>query len=617
LLLRGQAYKQAGDSQQAISTWETVLKQFADQPEAADALFALGETQPQRQEEFWNQVIAKFPSHPRAVEIAQARLRSRPNDAEMLLLIARNGLYVPEIKTVLNRLSSEFADKLTPADWEAIGFGHWEKLEYEKAARAYARASKIALNRFRVARGLQLGSKRQEAISAYQQFVQEFPKASETPIAYLRLARLSEIPPQTLKYLDQSIQAAIPQKLRDRIAEALADKIAIFDKDGNGTAAATARKELFGNYSDTEAAAAQRWLQAQQFAKQSQWEAARQKALDLAKANPNSLLAPRALFWAGQWAAKQRNNSAQQEMFTQLWQRYPESFYTWRAASLSKWEVGTFTTVQSFQPDIMTDQVARLTLPAGSEATKELYRVGLNQFAWERWQWEFKNRVKPTPDEQLTDGLLRLGIGEYLDGIFMLENLRQRAQQEPDFQERFTQLQRQPGYWYALYPLPYLKPVEKWSAPYDLNPLLVMALMRQESRFQPQIRSVAGAVGLMQIMPETGVWIGDQTGEKKYSLDNPDDNIKFGTWYLDHTHDLYQGNSLYALASYNAGPGNLDDWLKRFNNEDPDTFIESIPFDETQNYVKRVMENYWNYLRLYNPDTIAHLKQYQSALPGQ
>jgi soluble lytic murein transglycosylase len=153
--------------------------------------------------------------------------------------------------------------------------------------------------------------------------------------------------------------------------------------------------------------------------------------------------------------------------------------------------------------------------------------------------------------------------------------------------------------------------VQRWSGKNDLNALLVLALMRQESRFQSKIRSVVGAVGLMQVMPETGAEIARQIGVQQYSLENVEDNIRFGTWYLDHTHELYQGNTLYALASYNAGPGNLDSWLQRFPTQDQDIFIESIPFDETQNYVKKVMENYWNYLRLYNSETMTHLQQYQ------
>jgi soluble lytic murein transglycosylase len=125
--------------------------------------------------------------------------------------------------------------------------------------------------------------------------------------------------------------------------------------------------------------------------------------------------------------------------------------------------------------------------------------------------------------------------------------------------------------------------------------------MRQESRFEPRIKSVVGATGLMQLMPETAAEVAAQVKLQKYQLENPDDNIRLGTWYLNSTHQTYQGNSMLAIASYNAGPGSVSQWLQTLNIQDADVFVETIPFDETQGYVKSVLENYWNYTRLYSP----------------
>ncbi|HEY9642045.1 MAG TPA: tail length tape measure protein, partial [Coleofasciculaceae cyanobacterium] len=71
-------------------------------------------------------------------------------------------------------------------------------------------------------------------------------------------------------------------------------------------------------------------------------------------------------------------------------------------------------------------------------------------------------------------------------------------------------------------------------------------------------------------------------------------------------------NSLFAVASYNAGPGSVADWISKYGFSDPDTFIEQIPFPETKGYVESVFGNYWNYLRLYNPDISRKLVQYSS-----
>jgi soluble lytic murein transglycosylase len=84
---------------------------------------------------------------------------------------------------------------------------------------------------------------------------------------------------------------------------------------------------------------------------------------------------------------------------------------------------------------------------------------------------------------------------------------------------------------------------------------------------------------------------------------------------LDFTHQEYNNNSLLAVASYNAGPGNVSSWIKKYGFSDPDAFVELIPFPETKGYVESVFENYWNYLRLYNPDIAQLVEQHSAARP--
>ena len=125
--------------------------------------------------------------------------------------------------------------------------------------------------------------------------------------------------------------------------------------------------------------------------------------------------------------------------------------------------------------------------------------------------------------------------------------------------------------------------------------------MRKESTFDPQIDSAVGAVGLMQIVPPTAEWVAEQINLDDYSLTKPEDNVKIGSWYLSHNHHRYDNSSLLAVASYNAGTGNVNQWIERYNVADSDRFVAQIPFEETQDYVEGVFGNYWNYLRLYNP----------------
>lgn len=84
---------------------------------------------------------------------------------------------------------------------------------------------------------------------------------------------------------------------------------------------------------------------------------------------------------------------------------------------------------------------------------------------------------------------------------------------------------------------------------------------------------------------------------------------------MDYTHQQYNNNSLLAIASYNAGPGNVSRWLRTIGKTDPDEFVENIPFNETKNYVRQVFGNYWNYLRLYNPEISAKVAKYSATHP--
>lgn len=589
LVLQAQAYTQANQPEAAQATWQKLLAEFPQEPEAATALIALNKA---------DQALAQFPQVPAVVELAQKSLQQNPNQLPLMRLIARYGLYLPNYLNTLDRLTQDYSKQLTPDDWAAIGFGYWEKLSYKKAGLAYLNAPKTPFNRYRAGRALQLGNEKDQAIRIYQQVVQDFPKTKEAGLAWLRLGRLSQNNTQALTSFQNAITTASQANHPTIAADALLDRAGLLDQLGNTAQAAQARETLLTIYASTPAAAQLRWQQAQRDAQAKNLEEARTWAKSLLKNNPDSELAPTAAFWLGRWAKDERERNQDWQI---LIQTYPSSYYTWRALSLMGKPVGDFTTVRAQNPSVDLSRRQILPLTTGSDTLKTLYEIGQANQAWSRWQWEFRNRVEPTASEQLTDGLVRLGVGDYLDGIFMLENLQQRARTEPETAKFFKPIQADPAYWYALYPLPYWNQVQAWSQKRQVNPLLVIALIRQESRFEVGIQSVVGATGLMQVMPETAAWIAPQINLKTYRLDNVDDSLNLGTWYFAHTHDLHDQNTLLALASYNAGPGNVEDWLKRFGYQDPDRFIEQIPFPETYGYVKSIFGNYWNYLRLYSP----------------
>jgi soluble lytic murein transglycosylase len=138
---------------------------------------------------------------------------------------------------------------------------------------------------------------------------------------------------------------------------------------------------------------------------------------------------------------------------------------------------------------------------------------------------------------------------------------------------------------------------------YEVDPALLLAIMRQESLFEQSAESIAGARGLMQVMPTTGEYVVDRG---QFEIDyNPDQlwlpylSVKFGAWYINQQLDLFDGNQFAALAAYNAGPGNVLEWVK--TSSDLDVFVESIPYRESRIYIRNIYVNLAAYRRLYGP----------------
>ena len=142
------------------------------------------------------------------------------------------------------------------------------------------------------------------------------------------------------------------------------------------------------------------------------------------------------------------------------------------------------------------------------------------------------------------------------------------------------------------YPLHYETLVRAQAKRFDLDPALVAAVIYQESRFRPDARSNAGAIGLMQVLPTTGETIARWTGAETFTVDDlydPTVNIRYGTWYLHRLLERYQDETL-ALAAYHAGEANVDAWIRDG---------KGIAFADTRDYVERVREAKRAYRRAY------------------
>ncbi len=126
----------------------------------------------------------------------------------------------------------------------------------------------------------------------------------------------------------------------------------------------------------------------------------------------------------------------------------------------------------------------------------------------------------------------------------------------------------------------------------QVNPAMISAVIFVESRFNSEAKSHKGALGLMQIMPETGLWVAEQMMWRDFSagdLLDPDKNLKVGIWYIAYLRHQYNQNDYLALASYNAGSRYVSDWLSRGIWDGDSVKVDQIPFQETKKYLVKIM----------------------------
>ena len=220
-----------------------------------------------------------------------------------------------------------------------------------------------------------------------------------------------------------------------------------------------------------------------------------------------------------------------------------------------------------------------LALPA-VQRTLALYRMDLRIDAALEWEWA----IRKFDDKQL---LVAAEIARRHEMYEHAINTADRTVQLHDFNLRFL--------------APYREAMLEHIQENDLEEAWVFGLMRQESRFVAQAKSSAGAAGVMQIMPSTARWVAKKIGMKDYRkafIHQLDTNLKLGTHYMKTVLLAFDNNLLLASAAYNAGPRRAREWRAQSALEGA-IYVETIPFDETRQYVKKVMSNAVYYAKLF------------------
>jgi soluble lytic murein transglycosylase len=234
----------------------------------------------------------------------------------------------------------------------------------------------------------------------------------------------------------------------------------------------------------------------------------------------------------------------------------------------------------SVPPDWSTPPAAsadldRVRAYPGVRRALMLYRVGLDNEAFREWN----AAVRSLDDRDLIVAAELASRAELADRAIHTSD---RTVQVHDFAQR--------------YPVPHREALAAAARLWNMDEAILYAIIRQESRFMPEARSRVGATGLMQLMPATARWVASQIGMKPYHPDmlrRPEVNVNMGTYYFGRV--LAQlGHPMLATAAYNAGPGRARRWRDE-RPLDGAIYAETIPFNETRDYVKKVFANAWFY----------------------
>lgn len=152
------------------------------------------------------------------------------------------------------------------------------------------------------------------------------------------------------------------------------------------------------------------------------------------------------------------------------------------------------------------------------------------------------------------------------------------------------------------YPTSYAEYVSKYSNLYNVDEYLVYSIIRAESNYEEDAVSNKGAMGLMQIMPDTGEWVAEKLEIENFTpqdLLDAEKNIMIGVWYFKYLLDKFDGELSLAITAYNAGPTNVNKWLSQKEYSDNGKTLSMIPFEETRKYERKVMNAYTMYNKIY------------------
>ncbi|MBI2987456.1 MAG: transglycosylase SLT domain-containing protein [Deltaproteobacteria bacterium] len=430
--------------------------------------------------------------------------------------------------------------------------------------------------------------KREEAIPVLSEIFKAHSSSSQAPAALYRLAESYWNRDENVKALDHFKQ------LRDRYPQSFFNDLAhlasarIYESLGRQWDALRLYRDFSKRFPDSPMREEAQWRLAWLHYLQADYKRAYSALNRLVADKVDGRYKAAALYWQARSAQKMGLSEEAKQLFSQILNAREDSYYKGPAA---KWleTMGAAVEEKKRASSILFPEALPPLSPDRSfhlSRARELAEISLNQLAVAEL-----DEVRNSGDDDLP---LKLTLmREYARNSAYARSVA-LANQIPLTSDELNRYR---------YPLAFWETIQKITEVRALDPYLVVALIRQESIFDPKALSPASAFGLMQLLPSTAARAAEQLGvppPQREELFEPDINLTLGTHYLRELLQRYSNNLVKAIAAYNAGENAVARWEKQITAEDEDEFIERIPYRETRLYVKLVLRNHRIYRKIYD-----------------
>ena len=568
----------AGDEAAAHALLKRLVERYPDAAEIPEALYLIGQTAEARQQ-------------PEVAALAYRQLRVlAPTTGyaeaagDRLVALMQSGTPLPPIS---------MGERIDRAERLLRGGVPKTAADEAEAIVTEARDAGIVLRALRVVADAAARLNRYEAAARALELAASRASAEQRPRLQLDQARMLIRGGQEKRAVP--ILAVVAARGADaEVAETLALHARVFDEAGRDVEAAGLYRQIAKRFPNREVAGAAMWrlgwlawLRGDAGGAADQWA-------KLADAPGGRAFRVPALYWRGRAVEQLRDRAAAEPIYAKVLTEAPRSYYGMLAARRVTLAPDTARkTPAAALPAKPEDAVA--TDP-GFARVDLLRRIGLVEYAWE----ELEDVVQASVGDHAR--LYGASAAYVRDERYHMALRIVRRHFGSLAVSGDPALPR--AFWEIIYPLGWRADVAEAARKSGLDPYLVAAVVREESSYYPRALSRAGARGLMQLMPATARPMADLRGlafEGGSLLDDPRANLDIGAAFLAGLVREF-GDPRLAIAAYNAGPKRARDWWKARRTSDMEAFVEQIPYDETRQYVKRVMLSWEEYRRIYGSD---------------